>query len=355
MTIFACTSTSKFYTTNVQDITSFESKSILYALPMTHVAVKVEVVKHTIIPGPYYLYAKKYLGIDGAPSVSDVKWEIANIDLGSFSEPDPDHYYSVTNDKSDIIRNHLLNFTRAGLIIAPGYQEELETGDKIITKNPTEVYFTDLSVKRNFPKVSNPETGEVLYTAEMERMPTHRKYLEAKTLEKKAEEAANFIIKTRKRRFKLLAGQYEVFPNGEALETSVHELNKIEEEYLSLFCGRVYSDTITEVFVVDPKTRQELQRQTIFRFSEENGILDSNTSAGKAVILEIKDLGQTKILEHMMIPGSSPTKENMLFYRIPDNAEVKVLYGSHELLVKRLSIYQLGAIVPYFISEKAHK
>jgi hypothetical protein len=50
--------------------------------------------------------------------------------------------------------------------------------------------------------------------------------LNQKTLEEKAQEAALFIFKIRKRRFKLLAGQYDVFPEEQALATSVREIKQ---------------------------------------------------------------------------------------------------------------------------------
>jgi hypothetical protein len=54
-----------------------------------------------------------------------------------------------------------------------------------------------------------------------------------KSLEEKAEEAAAFIYKLRKRRFKLLVGQEQPVPDGNALDISIRELDELEKEYLS--------------------------------------------------------------------------------------------------------------------------
>jgi hypothetical protein len=177
-------------------------------------------------------------------------------------------------------------------------------------------------------------------------MPVTKSKSGIKTTEQKAEEAANFIIKIRKRRFKLLAGQYEVYPEGVALETSVRELNELEQNYLSLFIGKVYTDTIERVFYYTPQVGQTLERNIICRFSEETGIQEAISLAGTPLVLELKNMQFNAALRDVRNPFAGPTYENIIFYRLPDKAYTRVLYGSANLIESEIEVFQYGVLIP---------
>ena len=59
-----------------ENVQSIISEGIVYALPRNGLQVKVKVKSEMFIPGPYFQYAQKYLGINDARSAKSVKYKI---------------------------------------------------------------------------------------------------------------------------------------------------------------------------------------------------------------------------------------------------------------------------------------
>ncbi len=342
----SCTPAAKITTTNLQDLAAFEPNSNIYALPQTRVLVTISAIRKSFTPGPYYQYAKRFLGIENVHSEPFESWEIEDVKLNTFSEPDPDCFFSVKQEGCDLIEQRLLKMTKDGLVVAPSSQVSYQLVDNESIRPVQESLFTDVTIKPYFYDPSKKKQKNLLADSAYSKIPSLKKQLEPKKIEEKANEAANFILKIRKRRFKLLAGQYEVFPEGIALKTSIEELNKLEAEYLSLFIGKMDIDTITRNAAILPASGEKLQRFTAFGFSGKSGFYASTEEQGNQIVVEIEDLNSNEILNQMGVNSSTKTYPNMLIYRIPDKALVKIVYGSYIILESEISVYQFGALVP---------
>ncbi len=341
---FACSPAGKISLTNIHDLAAFQENSFIYALPRTRIRMKVVAISHFTVPGPYNAYAEKYLGIKGAASMSSTEWELNAVYMDSFQEPDPDQYYSLQTDNPNTAVTNLMRFSEAGMIM-----DQKEFTPFILNRNfnedkPEPIHFTDLSVKRNLTGDAERKKKES-YQVPVD-LPVTKSKSGGKSLETKAEEAADFIIKIRKRRFKLMAGQYDVFPEGQALETSVIELNELEEEYLSLFIGKVYTDTLERVFFYTPKPGETLERNVFCRFSDESGIQDAISLSGKPLVLELKSMEFNAALRDIQNPFTGPTFEDIIYYRIPEKAFTRVLYGSSNLIESEIEVFQYGVLIP---------
>lgn len=344
---FVSCSSSRITTTNLHDLASFEEGGELYALPQTRLMFTAKAVKSTFIPGPYCDYAKKYLGIDNVQKLPKTKWSLLDFDLAKITEPDPDHFYSVKVEGKTHFDTGLKGLQKEGLLLLPvslkGFQ--IDYNGKV---DPVlDIQHKDLSVKPFYTE-SKSNTNKSGRDTLNSSLPVYSKHLNAKTKETKAKEAAAFIIKIRKRRFKLLAGQYEVFPEGTALETSVRELNQLEEEYLALFIGKESSDTIKKVFSYVPIGNEKIQRTSLFRFSETAGYISPNSPRGEAVVVEITNLEKTATLDQLQLPVSATSYTNLVFYRLPDRASIKTHLGSHLLHEAEIPVCQFGALIPKY-------
>ena len=67
--VFACSPTNHISITNIQDLASYNENSIIYSLPRSRLVLSIIAVRHYTVPGPYTMYAEKYLGIKNAPSI----------------------------------------------------------------------------------------------------------------------------------------------------------------------------------------------------------------------------------------------------------------------------------------------
>jgi hypothetical protein len=339
----SCSLNYQISSTNIQDLSRFQEYGFIYALPVTRMKVKMTVTQNIHVPGPYRDYAEKYLGIKNVDEIPDTEWCMEDIQIEPVTEPDPEHIYSVQDRWGKLTKEKILQFTSNGLMIDVDNYEDI-TGKPESFEKKDQIYYTDLSIKRNFEKISTDSD-------KFDKVSSTRGMIEAKSPEKKAEEAANFLIKIRKRRFKLVAGQYEgVTPDGQALTVSVEELNRLEQEYLSLFIGKIRTDTLVRTFIINVPGDKEIQYIPFSRFSEDNGFIENEDSEGESLILKIKDMNSVSNLKNLSLPTNEATKVPIVYYRVPGKAEINVLRGSREIYAGEFGIYQLGAIIPYYVN-----
>lgn len=348
--IISCAPT-KITTTNLHDLASFEEGGDIYALPQTRLMYTVTVVKSNFTPGPYCDYAKKYLGLDQVQKLPKNNWQIAKLDLSRITEPDPDHIYSVKAEGKLSFSAELEGLRKDGLLLLPASLQSYQLEHNQNLKPVIELKHTDLSVKPFYKNTGKSKTNQPKENINT-RLPVYASDLKAKTTEEKAAEAAAFIIKIRKRRFKLLAGQYEVFPEGKALETSVRELNKLEEDYLALFIGTVETDTLYKSYSFIPDENEKIQRTTLFKFSESEGLMAAESPRGESVFVEVVNLDKTSTLSQLQLPVSATSYTNIVFYRLPDKANVKVIRGSHLMHESEIPVCQFGALIPKYYESK---
>jgi hypothetical protein len=352
ISLLACSVQEKIIVTNVHDLASYPPDTYLYALPRTRLAFTIQAVRHTTIPGPYAEYSKKYLGIEGVPRLSFTSWEITGIEMKEMQEPDPDYYYALQTRKASATEDILEKLYHNGHILNTCDFLSMQQFSDNHSEGPGTIYFTDRSVKHFYRTDSLRPKRDLQKKNTPVDLPVSKLQKPNSSEQVKAEEAANFIIKTRKRRFKLLSGQYTVFPEGQALETSIRELNRLEEEYLSLFIGKTYSDTSMLTCYFIPGFGQEIERKELCRFSEKTGFLDAANNAGIPVQVDIRNLKYTASLKEVQLPGTGNVHKNAILYRVPDKASVRIIYGSSTVLDAEVKVYQYGAVVPYSLPVK---
>lgn len=353
----SCGTPSDIMVTNIRDKESFENTDYLYALPLTTFKIQAEATRKIYKTGPYRHFAKKFLGITEVIEQNSIEWELTSFEISLFPEPDPSHYYMIETKKSELEHSKLQELMDEGLIM--GLTQYCGTGfggEQFINPKPFETRpFTDLSVKRNLVERIDTSYRTVFRDSAFIRIPRYQRELKDKSLEEKAEEAANFIIKIRKRRFKLLAGQYDVFPEGTALETSVRELNALEKEYLSLFMGKLVEEKYTREMYITPSKDDVNQKMLLFRFSSNEGYKPANDTQGEPVYLGINPLNRTLSLKKPdLLPEDS--KASLLYYRIPDLADIEISYGNKTIAQGRYPVFQLGEMagisVDNYLSKK---
>jgi hypothetical protein len=337
----SCATVSNISVNNVNDADALPSGSFVYALPQTVMDIHVVAEETTIIPGPYEKYAAKYLGIHGVPAKEEKLYSIIKIDLKKHLEADPDFLFTV-NGVSDLNNfPGLINLIRDSLILTAANFSGNLVNLYSFPLASDEATYTDLSIKRNFEAEKDIEISRVMpdsnYVAQPSRRPP---VLKEKTLEQKAEEAANFLIKLKKRRFKLIAGQYDYMPQGESMASALKELARIEEQYLSLFIGKRIVRELTRNYHYAPLAGKESDRVVLFRFAADKGFIDARESIGMPVILELNAMRKTRDLEKFNKPVR--TDAGNLPYRIADQVNIRLLAGEQVWAEAIFPVFQYG-------------
>ena len=327
--------------------TTIKKNAFMYYLPQTTLEVKIKVTTETLVPGPYSKYAEKYLCIKNAATsiVSDVK--IENVDINEIAQPDPNACYMVVCDHDANI-----NYNSRGIII--GYNcgeqtDEYKSAESHFSKNSSIVIpsFTDYGVKQNFTKNTDTTYKVVEVDSVFQKIPIYNKVIISKDEEMKAEEAANYIIKIRKRLFKVLTAQFDTDTPPADIEIMVNELKRMESRYLELFIGKIERETKEYVFYYTPQPELTEERIPICYITEDDELVEKKAENSEPVYLVMKNAQATKEIGNFygrQHDIKKKEKEMGLYYRIPSDVVVSVDFDDFTYYKSVISIPQCGYV-----------
>lgn len=343
-----CKAQKKSYVTKIKSANNLENNAAVYALPRTILNITIQARRTTTVPGPFCKYADKYLGIKNAPERETTEWNIAAVEIDICQEADPEYFFSVSNRRNKNLNSMLSRLASDSLILYPGQFFNKHSFPEPDTSYNNKIHFRDLSVKSNFGQSNDTSYKSVFKDSVYVRIPVIKQQQVRKSEEEKAEEAANYIIKIRKRKFKLISGQYDYMPEGEALTVAVRELNKLENEYLSLFTGKSYVDNYKKTIQYIPDDSRKISKEILCRFSATDGFVNQREVRGKPVIIEIQDMDKTIYFEKTGTSENEILAGSYVSVRLPDLAEIKLLLGDNVLSLTKAPVFQYGSVVPFF-------
>jgi len=331
----------------VENTTSLNTKGLIYALPRTVLEVKVDAVKTIIVPGPFGRFAQKYLGISDVPISKVEEWRISNIDITSLIESDPTALYSAS--PGDDTHIDFLKLSQTGLIlpISGIGVNSISIKDLRGGTFDGKTYFTDLSTTPFIATEKTTYYSKVQHDSVFVRVPIQKEMIVEKNIEEKARAAADFIFMLRKRRSDFLSVDADHNLNGEGLKIALDEINRLEQEYLSLFIGKNFTETSVHYFEFIPN-QPEGESTIIFRFSGSKGVLPSSDLSGNPFLL--KSLPEPipesyeLLFRSIGLEKGKPVSE-VVYYRIPIPANINISDGKNDLLNRRVSICQYGPLV----------
>ncbi|MCL2502313.1 MAG: DUF4831 family protein [Bacteroidales bacterium] len=315
--------------------------AVVYALPMTTLHIQVEAEREVFTAGPYAKFARTYLGLD-ARQEDQVQYRITQLQVRPYLEADPAHSFMVNLTG---LRNAVANFSQfhaQGLIVLSdshlGREEKSRFGVQART------VFTDKGMSSNLT-----QEQITLYRAEqsasgINRVAVPQSQTVEKSVERRAEEAAELIFKLRTKRVEIITGDTDATFSGAALGDAVKEMARLEEEYLSLFLGKSAYSTQTMQFEVLPSATQARQTYIAFRLSDTEGLMPASNLSGRPIVLELKaDTGQPQ----PSVPPDAGKSAVKLFYRKPVAMQLLLSDGQELLAQSRVLIYQLGQILSF--------
>lgn len=299
---------------------------VVYALPRTGIRITVEAEQFRLIRGPYYLYAQKYLGINNAAKTDEENWTITGIKMETYGEPDPNAVYKATGNVAT-----LLSLSEDGVLL--GINSD-------VTQEAVKVVTTLFPVRQAAPEDIWNDVSMHSFLSEKDS--TKKAGNNFKTLEEKAAETANDILKLRKKKAMALAAKSDKLPpDGQAYIVMVTELDKIIGNYLSLFAGQKIRKNYQLTFDVVPDAKNG-KGLVAFRFSPTTGLLPESNVSGKPIMLEIEPGSELK--QKIEATGIGEPSTTGIRYRIPVVAQARLLNGIEVLAQARVAIAQYGVI-----------
>ncbi len=261
--------------------------------------------------------------------------------LESYQEADPGQYYLVKQVSGQSDLSPLLTLGREGLIYN-NYQIESEQSKKTLPGSfPEGPLFTELSMEKN--KVMSIDTfyKTILTDTSFIRVPVMKEQLIVKTIDEKAEEAADFILELRYERFMMLTGNNAT----PVSDYGVKRLDEIEQEYLELFIGKSFEEKYRYTFYFTPSGDEVFENIELLEFSKSRGLIEGNAPDSEVLSLGIRNTGKTDLLRDPDKNAKLPGMSNALYYRVPDVAEIEISLGGRSLLKDRCQVSQFGQVL----------
>jgi hypothetical protein len=322
-----------------------ESDGLFYALPQTVIQVDIVVNKVQKVKGPFAEYADQMLGLSQVTSVNSTEFELKDIRLTAYNEADPSEYYFIQMPGKQKDRKAIELFLSGdGVISGVGALSQPGSDKK--------QHSIDLTTSQvDIPEFANPSVFERMDTV-IKRISLDttiieqkffRKTSAVKSIEQKAREASEFILKLDESMYNLINGYQEVNYEKGTMEFMYNQMNSMKQDYLELFKGvtSISSETYTFYCVVDKNNPTE----TLCRFSISKGILPKTASGGDAIQIQATSLNKTGALKSETEKLNLGQRETHgLYYRIPDKANVAVKVGGQVKLETPFVINQFGVI-----------
>jgi len=310
--------------------TDFDQTGLVsYALPQTVLVFDVQAEKETFHAGPYAKFSKKYLGVDARLS-DGVSYKVARVTVTPYIEADPEARYTTALGKG-VVSTLFLQMSTQGLVsVADG-----SFGDESVWRFPTKqgADFAGRGVNSNLTS----ESATLYQKSASNKVLVQQNMTVEKTDEKKAQEAADMIIKLRNTRVQIVTGDTDANYSGDAMRAALDELSRLEQEYLSLFIG--YSDFEMQEKRFDYVPLNDGQTiGVVFRLSETEGLVPSDNMSGKPYFLQIAP----ETILATADPKNGVKKGTGLMYRVPAICSVKLTDGVNALMQGRFPIFQLG-------------
>ena len=313
--------------------------TVSYALPMTSLSFDVEAIQEKFYAGPYAKFAQKYLGID-ARQEDEKTFQLSSVSITPCIEADQESRYVVTLSSKNTSAAAFLQMTSQGLIAA----KDGSFGESAVWRFPvrTSGDFSDKGVNSNLTAEAATLYQGVKQESAYNKVAVQQNMVVEKSLEKKAQEAAEMIFKLRKTRVQIVTGDTDANYSGEAMAAALGEIARMEKEYMTLFTGYSEFQTQKKHFDVVPLNNERMKVQVVFRLSDEEGLLPADNLSGKPYFV---DITPEEIAGGEGAKGSRSTAA--LVYRIPAICTVKLSDGTDILLQSRLPIYQFGVDKTY--------
>lgn len=311
---------------------------ITYSLPQTTITLEVEAVQEKFYAGPYAKYAEKYLGIKPRQK-DETHFQITEIRMTPYVEADQSRRYSLNVPKGRI-ENTFMKLAAGGFISF----SDANFGDESIWRFTTKSHgdFSSMGVTSNLSTESTTLYRNQKNESAYNKVSVQQNMVVEKSLEKKAAETADMILKIRQQRLQIVTGDTDATYSGEAMGAAIAELTRLEQEYLMLFVGYSESQTQRMKFEIVPEAERESQMYIAFRLSDATGLVAPENMSGRPVVMEI--VPQVFAEPEMTTPvlDEKTIKPVEAYYRIPSICTVKLIDSGNVLMQARMPIYQLG-------------
>lgn len=318
---------------------SAHAQEVAYALPRTTFSIEVEAVQEHFYAGPYAGFAQKLLNMK-VSSADAVSATLTRTVIKPCIEADPSAW--LTSDADNAL---LTSFAAQGLIIYKGGPQK--EGEWLYPVPGTPSFNSALTTEPE-KTVTEIVFQEVQTDTGMVSVPVEHKALVEKTLEDKAEAAAEMILLLRKDRLDIVTGNTDATYYGNSMEVALAEISRMEKEYMALFEGYTVKKSFKAIFEVTPSAEDHVYKYPAFRLRED-GFTEDGVK-GVPYYLELEpELSQAQPEDQS---AQKKGKGSVIKYRIPVISKVTLTRDGEPVASARIPVYQFGKESQIIINTK---
>ena len=295
--------------------------ALIYTLPQNGFAATLAAEKTVKTPGPFALYAKRYLHLDPILEAS-TSWRIVGAELSLTAVEDLDERYQVQFKSGS---------TPFMLLSPEGFPLSVNA-ESIVELSSA----SSLKAHQTEPTILETDVARQAMTEDM---------LKSTSTAKRAELAAARIYEIRQNRSEIIAGQADGMPSdGAAMQLALDQLAAQEAALTAMFVGTEATSVEVRTFEFDaPADSVGTQRFVVARLSQVEGLLPADNLAGAPVYADFSDLR----LGELPMDDKGRQKnfpKGGLAYRIPGSVKAALVYDGKTLCSGRFDVAQYGCV-----------
>ena len=265
---------------------------LVYSLPVTGLKINVTVTKETRIAGPYFQYAKKFLGISDVIKENSTFYTIREISVRPVGLSDDKEQYLMQLKPG---ATTFIEVDQNGMLLSINCKPTVPTQDS----KPATVFS------------SSSEKGSVddyLKYVDMD-------FISSQSIVKQAEMIANSLMEVRDSYISLTRGTADNVPtDGRQLELMLNSLKQQEDALTKAFTGTTFTSVETKEFLYVP---QKDGREVLFRLSDFDGFVAADDYSGVPVYISTE----------VMLQGQLPKDEAGVEKKLPKDAVIYAIPG----------------------------
>lgn len=305
----------------------FNEYALNYYLPYTVADIEFVATKTVCKAGPYYKYAKKYLGVTDIVTEDSETWAIERVCMVPRGIADTENRYQLTFKSG---QTPYIYVNPDGLIYSINAEPEI----------------ADLSCPPVAPDEPDSIDVSKVFSEEL---------LMSGSIAKMAEVAAKQIYRIRESRLDLLTGDVDKMPaDGDSFKLIIAQLDAQEAALSALFLGTKSVERVVKRVEYCPE--DDVESEILFRFSDFLGFVDADDLSGAPVSISVTvtEKGEYPVDNKGNIV-ELPKKA--LAYTIPGKAVIAISYDGRTYVEEELPIAQLGVVYgldsSWFVDKKA--
>lgn len=303
---------------------------LVYRLPITSLSFEVTARRTVSKAGPYYQYAKRFVGTDKVVKEDSEKWEIISVKASTYGIPDTDNEY-LMQLKAGAVTS--ICVAEDGMLLAINKEVAIPQKSDAAANQNAGISSSDLNINKYLDYVDED-------------------FLASQSSAKQAQMLAENIMEVRDARMSLTRGTAETMPtDGRQLELMLASLENQEKTMMAAFTGIVETETVTRTYTFTP---DESGKFILFRMSDFAGFVESDDYSGEPVYVTV-DITRE---ESMPVDGKGKEKEipkDAVIYNIPGAARIALSLAGKTLWAQEIECSQYGVqfgLQPSLFSDK---